>query len=622
MRISTVIETPEDFTVRVAELLKADTTHVYFDTSFLMWLTLVGDEARSQFKQWAATLGERTHIPLWSMHEYHRHHTMGTLRANLVKPADELMNAAKAFQKEVGKYSDQPLLSGQSEATYQDSVAKVIASLKELSDVAKRWDYDRCAADVIDWMNSRVCQMQTVFQSMATLEAKGTARYTQDMPPGFLDRCKEDAPTKGSNRYGDLLFWEEVIQHARTVGARTVIIVTRDRKEDWFARAVEPDVKLDWKRVKAKWLPVPSPHPTLAFELKIEAKADLVLLDELYLGALLWKFDRPNFERLVSVAIAVAPGHFERVDPPLRPVRQRALKRNEPATIGIDEARKLFSAALKAPAEHVTAFLGRLDQDAPAVDEFIEQLGADALETLSKAEIANFTRLLHDRAKQGGSLAVAAARKLLELLDVMSADTAAASYLGFLCSAYLLDERPLSRPNSPFLEEIFAWQVDTALPVVLRTFAFEMKRLRSAVMYFPDGKNERLALRVEHDAEQHQDPVLLTQVYVKQQALLVDGEIRPEQQLRTLVNGAEATVREIVRALSSYYGLPVDQLDVQGAKLDDRRLIPELFGLREFSRFDQDEDEPPVDAADEGPDDDNNEEDEADYDPDVGAEEE
>ena len=86
MRISTVIETPEDFTFRVAELLKADTTHVYFDTSFLMWLTLVGDEARSQFKQWAATLGERTHIPLWSMHEYHRHHTMGTLRANLVSP--------------------------------------------------------------------------------------------------------------------------------------------------------------------------------------------------------------------------------------------------------------------------------------------------------------------------------------------------------------------------------------------------------------------------------------------------------------------------------------------------------------------------------------------------------
>jgi hypothetical protein len=57
MRISTLTETPEEFTIRVADLLKADTTHIYFDTSFLMWLTMIGDEARSQFKQWAGTLG-------------------------------------------------------------------------------------------------------------------------------------------------------------------------------------------------------------------------------------------------------------------------------------------------------------------------------------------------------------------------------------------------------------------------------------------------------------------------------------------------------------------------------------------------------------------------------------
>ena len=127
-------------------------------------------------------------------------------------------------------------------------------------------------------------------------------------PPGFLDRRKEDTPTRGSNRFGDLLFWEEVVQHAKSVKAAAVVVVTRDRKEDWYAGAAEPELGPDWKRVKAKWLPVPNPHPTLAFELRIETGAELVLLDELYLGALLWKFGRPTFERLASVAIAVAPG--------------------------------------------------------------------------------------------------------------------------------------------------------------------------------------------------------------------------------------------------------------------------------------------------------------------------
>ncbi len=82
MHIPITSETPDEFTSRVAGLLMAATTHVYFDTSFLMWLTTVGDEARTEFFRWADTLGERTHIPLWSMHEYHRHHRGGTLRSN------------------------------------------------------------------------------------------------------------------------------------------------------------------------------------------------------------------------------------------------------------------------------------------------------------------------------------------------------------------------------------------------------------------------------------------------------------------------------------------------------------------------------------------------------------
>lgn len=613
-------ETPEGFTSRIADLLKSDTTHVYFDTSFLMWLTTVGDEARSQFVQWADNLGERTHIPLWSMHEYYRHHTGNTLRAELVRRADDLMTAAKAFQKEVRKYSDQKLTAGQSEAAYQDLVDNALETLKELSDTAKLWPYDHCATQVIAWMNRRACQVPTVFHSMTSLSAKGTARYTQDVPPGFMDRRKEDTPTKGSNRYGDLLFWQEVVEHARVVNATTVIIVTRDRKEDWFAGAAEPDVKLDWKRVRAKWLPVPRPHPTLAFELKGETRAELLLLDELYLGALLWKFGRPSFERLASVAISVAPGHFERADPPVRSVKLRAQKRSEQGTIGLSAANSLVDAALGAPTDRVTGLLRKLDQDAHLVEEFIEELGADTLGPLSNVEVANFARLLHDLSKQGLSPGVAATGKMLNLLDTMPADTAAATYLGILCSAYVVNERPLARPVSPFLEDIFAWQTDVAMSVVLRGFNFKMKRLRSTALYIPNGKDEKLALLVEHDAEQKQDPVVLTQVYVAQQALLIEAEARQGSRLRTLVGGAEATVREIVRTLARHYGLPFDLLNVQGGKADDLRLVPELTGLREFSRFDLNDAEigPPTVYADETPDDDGDADDD---DLDIGTEE-
>jgi hypothetical protein len=97
MKICTKPKTPAEFTTDVADLLNLSATHIYFDTSFLMWLTMIGGEARLQFIEWAKTLGERTHVPLWSMHEYYRHHTGGTLRSDLANRADSLEPDSKAY---------------------------------------------------------------------------------------------------------------------------------------------------------------------------------------------------------------------------------------------------------------------------------------------------------------------------------------------------------------------------------------------------------------------------------------------------------------------------------------------------------------------------------------------
>ncbi|KFL46323.1 hypothetical protein IL54_1739 [Sphingobium sp. ba1] len=533
------------------------------------------------------------------MHEFHRHHRSGTLRADLVKRADGLMSAAKLFRQEVGRYADQRMQVGQSGAAFQDSVDNALELLKDLTDVARRWDYDRCAADVISWMNERACANRTVFRSLESLEARGAARYTQDVPPGFLDRIKQDSPDKGSNKYGDLLFWQEVVEDAQKKGARAVIIVTRDRKEDWFAGEPDPNLTLDWQRVRAKWRPVPRPHPTLAFELKVEAQAQLELLDELYLGAVLWKFGRPTFERLASAAIAVTPEQFERVDPPPAPVRSRAHKRRDQPGIGLVEANSLIDSAVEESGERVTAFLGMLEGDAPDVDKFLDELEPTALAQFDKRELANLALRLHDGARQGLSPAVRCAHKVIGLLDALPAHSAAAIYIGFLSSTYLVGGRPLDRPDSPFMEDLFAWQTDTAFQVILRAFALRMGKLRSTALYLPNSRDERRTLRVEHDAQQQQDPVALIQVYLGTQALLTDGETRPDAQLRVLVGHAASSVRDIARALARHYGLPFGLLDITGGAPDELRFIPDHCGLREFSRFDQQDG---VDALSAGPD--------------------
>lgn len=59
---------------------------------------------------------------------------------------------------------------------------------------------------------------------------EGKERFSKRIPPGFMDQKKS-----GDDKFGDLVFWEEVLVHA---GAqqRGVVIVCEDQKEDWWIR--------------------------------------------------------------------------------------------------------------------------------------------------------------------------------------------------------------------------------------------------------------------------------------------------------------------------------------------------------------------------------------------------
>jgi predicted nucleic acid-binding protein len=142
MHIPIKPESADDFIERVSGLLQDKRTHVYFDTSFLMWLTTIGPASRKQFLAWTETLGDRTHVPLWSMHEYYRHHRNQTLKRRLEKSSRKLDAAVKAFISDVGPYADRPLLPGQPDRAYLEALRLAARRLEELTSLAETWDYD------------------------------------------------------------------------------------------------------------------------------------------------------------------------------------------------------------------------------------------------------------------------------------------------------------------------------------------------------------------------------------------------------------------------------------------------------------------------------------------------
>ncbi|MHC2995406.1 MAG: DUF4935 domain-containing protein [Candidatus Atribacteria bacterium] len=84
----------------------------------------------------------------------------------------------------------------------------------------------------------------------------GKKRYEQEIPPGYGDKNKE-----GVRKYGDLILWFQIIDKAKKTN-KPIILVTDDRKEDW------------WRRFKNKTI---GPRPELVNEIFSEAGVSFYL---------------------------------------------------------------------------------------------------------------------------------------------------------------------------------------------------------------------------------------------------------------------------------------------------------------------------------------------------------
>jgi len=75
---------------------------------------------------------------------------------------------------------------------------------------------------------------------------KGKERFENNIPPGYNDKGKD-----GLEKYGDLILWYQIIDHAKSI-KKPIILITDEKKEDW------------WLKFNGKII---SPHPELINEM-------------------------------------------------------------------------------------------------------------------------------------------------------------------------------------------------------------------------------------------------------------------------------------------------------------------------------------------------------------------
>lgn len=510
-----------DFINRAGELVAAGTSHIYVDTSFLMWMTKVGATSRKELVDWlAANCSGRVHVPIWAAHEYLRHHIDGTIVKELSKKIDEISDIAGTTYSYFRPFVDDAPLEAQigSAPATRAATRDALNALDRLARTARAWHkvYAANASEVIGFINDRIPKTTELYNYLPDISSVGSGRFVGRVPPGFQDRNKKgsgesgdaDKAPDGSNRFGDLLFWKEVLDHAKSSQIKCIVILTNDRKNDWhLGGGSTKRIEKDLLALKKSWKPVPSVHPMLELEARLVADVeDVVLLDAPYLGVLLRDL-APNEVRSFS-DVAIIP------DGPQSP------NEKEGRSLSVEERRK--ADAKKADAEaarlgtlfpdpsgiHLSiaalrrALLDSRDTVNPDVAAYLESVRADVpgskniREVFTKEIMADFNhtkvvclvRELHDRVVTGIPGYGEAAADLMSMMDELPLKMAACVYFGLLASMYLERSDNSSRlpPKSPLGELLFEKQASAFAAIPIAALSKRLSDNEKAPVYVPD----------------------------------------------------------------------------------------------------------------------------------------
>jgi PIN like domain len=578
-------ESVEDFTARVEPLLRDASTVIYMDTSFAMWLVKGSLETRKQFIEWAKGLDGRIHVPVWTFHEFYRHHQHDTLRADVASAARTLKNAANDFVEAAKLFADQPLYGGLSEEHFLRELELMKVKVGEVIGATQSWKYGDAAAHIASWLSEHLCQSRIVFDLMATLGQVGSNRFTQDVPPGFLDRVKEDSKEKGSNRFGDLILWEEVLAHVPATQATTVILLTKDRKFDWFAKSEDPDIATDMKWIRSRWDPVPAPHPMLVLELTQRSSArQLVLLDNLYLGSILWSVDPRKYSKLVAYALGMTLGTYEERRPADQRQDEPVVKRPISTAPTLAQIKTACDAALDPTSPTAQAMLAQILQKPNDAEAFLATITGESLAAMAIGDRASLARLVADSALMPENpTAKLLAETLLRLATTEKAETAAPIYIGLLASAYFDGPDPRDIPRAVNLQGIFDHIADGAFDRARLIFGRRLAQSGSRALFIPQREAKPLVLRFVHDADQLQVPLVLVQILLFAKGLLSEvGPGLPSNLCRALHGKTSASVESLSKIVAHRYGLPEKLLTIEGADPTEMRTIPSDLGFLEI----------------------------------------
>lgn len=222
-----------------------------FDANILLNLYRYSDTTRSEFLKILKRLNGRIWLPNRAAEEYLNNRL--SVIDQQEKSYDTTISSIDKLRKSLSNARQHPFVCDET----LDKAKKLFDDLcNELTENqkthTKRIHDDSIKISISELFEEQVGSPYDK-QKLEDIIKDGEARYKQKIPPGFKDASKQkdsDIFLEKCQKYGDLIVWYQVIEKSKETN-KDVILVTDDKKEDW------------WQRFNGKTI---GPHPDLVKE--------------------------------------------------------------------------------------------------------------------------------------------------------------------------------------------------------------------------------------------------------------------------------------------------------------------------------------------------------------------
>jgi hypothetical protein len=215
------------------------------------------------------------------------HHAALEYQRNRIGVLSEQLRKFSDLRKAIAKQQDNfgielrklELTKRHSVISIEPLLEKIGAVVSEFVDQLEKTEKVQSSITDIDQVRERIElllpdeRVGPPFKDQAAVDAvqaSGKRRYESRQPPGYEDDGKKDSFSYGgltyASKYGDLFFWEELIDHLKIKAKPAVILITDDVKDDWLWTANHNGEK------------ILGPRPELVEEIRRRANVETFLM--------------------------------------------------------------------------------------------------------------------------------------------------------------------------------------------------------------------------------------------------------------------------------------------------------------------------------------------------------